>query len=239
MKSLQNAFRLSLCFFMMLAILPANAQRITGSGDVIKEDRSLSGFHSIEVSDGVDVYIEQGNKESVVVRADDNLVNMIETKVVGETLVIDAKGSYRKSKAFEVFVTLKDLNRLEAYGGSDVYGLSEMQLDELEIVMKGGSDLEMEITAQKMNCTLRGASDAQLKGSVDHLIVDARGASDLEAKRLIVNVCELEMSGASDAEVTVKEEIDAKASGSSDIYYRGNPKIVRQKAKGSSEIHGN
>ena len=205
----------------------------------MKKNRSLSGFHSIKVEDGVDVYIKQGNTESVTVKADENLVEMIKTEVDGQTLYISSKGSVYRSKAFDVYVVVKDLERLKAEDGSDVYSLSKITVDQLELTMKGGSDVEMEVEANTIQCDLVGGADAKLSGSVGHLIAKARGGSDLKAKHLSIDKCELDVRGGSDAWVKVNQEIDAQAYGGSDIYYTGDPKIIRQKAKGSSDIHSN
>ena len=48
-------------------------ERVRGSGHIITENRTASGFSSIEVSGAIDVYIKQDPTTSVKVEADDNI----------------------------------------------------------------------------------------------------------------------------------------------------------------------
>jgi hypothetical protein len=51
-----------------------STKAITGSGHVTTENRTVQGeFKSIEVSNAIDLIIEQSNKTEIIVTADDNL----------------------------------------------------------------------------------------------------------------------------------------------------------------------
>jgi hypothetical protein len=66
--------------------------------------------------------------------------------------------------------------------------------------------------------------------------VDASGGSDFKGYDLVAEVCELEASGASDIEITANREISARASGASDILYRGKPAVKEAKSSGASSV---
>ncbi|MEM9819619.1 MAG: head GIN domain-containing protein [Bacteroidota bacterium] len=240
MKNKSFLLRSLFCLFLAISIASVSAQRVEGNKNVVEQDREHTGFTSIEIERGVDLYLEQGNRTSVTVKADENLVDMIKTKVDGNTLKVTTtnKGIYNYESC-AVHVVVKDLNQIIATGGSDIYGVNTIQQNELRMRLTGGSDVEMELDLKTLHCKLTGGSDAEFKGQVNHMIVEARGGSDLEAKRLTVNKCELDVRGGSDAHVHVKEELDARATGASDIYYSGNPSVVHEKARGSSDIHSN
>lgn len=237
MKSNSINMRTFLCLFFAFCVSTTFAQSITGSKNVIKQNRSHANFVGIDIEDGVDVYIAQGSTEEVVVKADDNLIDLIKTEVKGNTLYISSVGRIHQAKALDVYVTVKNLDHLSARDGSDIYSLTKIQVEDLTLNMKGGSDLEMEVAGQKIDCILKGGSDADLVGQVNHLIVNTYGGSDLKAKKLIAQKCEVEARGGSDVYVNVKEEIDIKAFGGSDVHYYGEPKLVHQKAKGDSDIY--
>jgi hypothetical protein len=58
-----------------------NLKAITGSGHVTTENRTVQGeFKSIEVSNAIDLIIEQSNKTEIIVTADDNLQKNHTTK---------------------------------------------------------------------------------------------------------------------------------------------------------------
>jgi hypothetical protein len=66
-----------------------NIKSITGSGHVTTENRTVEGdFKSIEVSNAIDLIIEQSNNTEISVEADDNIQNSITTKVEDGVLII-------------------------------------------------------------------------------------------------------------------------------------------------------
>ena len=240
MKTISQAFRFfGLLLLCTLFSLSLSAQSISGSGNVVEKDRNISGFTAIQVSSGVDVHIKQGNSDKVIVKTDDNLQDRIKTELSGGTLKITAKGSIRKAKAFDVYITAKDLTEISASSGSDVEGDGTLAFDKLRLNMSSGSDVELSIDAKELHCELSSGSDADLDGKVGKLVVKASGGSDLKAKGLQVQDCKLRVSGGSDAFVNVNGDLDMEASGASDIHYSGSPSVVHSKASGASDIHGN
>jgi len=63
---------------------------ITGSGNVTKEVRNLTGFNKVTVARGLDCEIQQSDKFAVIVEADDNLHEGITTTVDHGVLKIDS-----------------------------------------------------------------------------------------------------------------------------------------------------
>lgn len=229
---LRKVFAFSLLIFAM-----GYTSAQTGSGHVVDQNRNLSDFSFIEVEDGIDVYLTPGSATTVMVKADDNLVDKIQTKVSGQVLSIEMSGSYRQAKKLEVHISLPKIAGIAASGGSDVYSTKRFDVSDLKLELSGGSDISFELNADKLYCTLSGGSDADLKGTVNVLKAQTSGGSDLKAKYLEIRKCELYASGGSDAYVWVKDQLEMEASGASDIYYRGQPNITRQRASGASDIH--
>lgn len=231
-------FTLFICVCLTTSGLFAQ-KSVTGNGNLKEENRSLSGFSAIEVSNGVDVFLSQGSTERVVVKADENLLDHVVTEVEGNVLKITTKGSIRKAKALDVYVTVSTLDRIKASSGSDVKTESALKVNALVVRMMAGSDLDMEINANELTCNLSSGSDADLSGKVGTLVIEANGGSDIEAKNLEANKCTIKASGGSDAHVHVTGDLEMEAYGASDISYSGNPNIVSSKASGGSDIHGN
>lgn len=63
-------------------------RKVTGSGQVARETRPVSGFTGVELQTVGDVTITIGEVESVVVEADDNLLPLLKTEVAGNRLLI-------------------------------------------------------------------------------------------------------------------------------------------------------
>ncbi|MBX2872027.1 MAG: DUF2807 domain-containing protein [Saprospiraceae bacterium] len=214
---------------------------IKGSGNVIEQNRNLSGFQNVKASSGIDVVIMQGSQDKVVVKADDNLADKITTRVDGNTLVlaVERNSSIRNAKSFKVLVTASNLKAIMSSGGSDVYSEGVIKADALNIKATGGSDVKMELAVKELTCNVSGGSDANLKGKAQYMTITALGGSDFEGKNLTAENCKLKVQGGSDAYVYVTGEISMEAHGASDIHYRGSPKVTYQKSSGGSDIYGN
>ncbi len=242
-KWIKPSFVFSLTAMLLLSFtLSAQwGNGVKGSGNVIEQNRNLSGFTGIKASSGIDVVIMQGSQDKVVVKADDNLADKITTKIDRDVLILGVakNSSIRNAKSFKVLVTAKDLKKLSASGGSDVYSDGSLTLDVFQLRASGGSDVKMELNVKDLDCRINGGSDANLKGKVQHLTVTAQGGSDFEGKGLVVENCEMKVQGGSDAYVYVTGELSMEAHGASDIHYKGSPKVTHQKSSGGSDIYGN
>lgn len=229
----------ALMLAVMLFSFSLSAQRTTGNGNVVEQNREVSSFDVIKVQKGIDLYITQGSPADLTVKADENILDQIVTRVDGNTLYLDVRGSVRNAKAMDVFVTLENLRELHASGGSDVFAEEGLKLKELKLFCSGGSDTKMRIEAETLHCNTSGGSDAVLSGKVNELIVESSGGSDFNAKNLEAVKCKIQASGASDAWVYATGEIDIEASGASDVHYKGGAKKISSRASGGADIHGN
>src|SRR5258705_808676 len=94
--------------------------------DTNAQKRNVSGYHAIEVSGGIDLYLSQGEKAVAVSASETKYRDHIKTEVKNGILKIWYEnknnlnldwGSNRKMKAY---VSFKNLDNLEGSGGSDI-----------------------------------------------------------------------------------------------------------------------
>jgi hypothetical protein len=202
--------------------------------------RNARGYHAIEISDGIDLYLSQSNEEAVAVSASSNEYrDKIRAEVVDGVLKIyyDRQGRWnlnwgnRKMKAY---VSVKSIDRLSASGGSDVLVDNELAAQKLSMHLSGGSDFKGKVNAQELNLIASGGSDVYISGHADQFKIEASGGSDVHGYEMITNVCTIQSSGGSDVHITANKEINAHASGGSDIYYKGSAVANSTKSGGGS-----
>ena len=217
------------CLFFLISVFLSHAQ--------VKETRNVAEFSKIEVSSGIDLILRQGDRANVVAEArSDEMLELILTEVEGNTLNIYSKQKMFQPGTRNVYVTFSDISGIKAGGGSDVNAETVIHVSDLEIIAHGGSDLSLEIKADKLKCTISGGSDADLKGEVTEFTSQASGGSDLKAKELVTEICNLEVSGGSDGYITVNGTLNVKAVGGSDVTYYGNAQIRNIDASGGSDV---
>ena len=105
-----------------------------------------------------------------------------------------------------------------------------------DLRLSGASELDGPVDFASMTGVLSGASDVSLSGRVGTLDLEASGASDFSILDLEVDVLRVNLSGASSAEVTVNDTIEAILSGASSLGYRGAPDVSNVDVSGASSI---
>jgi len=216
--------------------------------DVIKDPnaqpRSVESFTKIKVSNAFDIYLVQGDEAALAVSASNSeFRDKIKTYVQSGTLHIEfngdksfwnsLKGHKMDLKAYISFKSLEDLN---VSGACNLNLVDNISVEKLNIHLSGASDLKGKINARFLDIKLSGASDVRLSGVAENLKVSVSGASDFKGYELASNYCVADASGASSVQITVNKELNAKASGASDISYKGTGSITEIKTSGASDI---
>ena len=237
MKNLTTFNKLLLCFLFIMSTFTLSAQWGKNDANRIEEDREVGSFDAVSVGYGIDVHLHQSDKTSVSVKARKETMKHIVTEVKNGTLIIKIDNWKKRIRGgMDVTIHVPNLNKISASGGSDVYGKGNWEMDDLAISLSGGSDLEMELVANRLECNASGGSDIDLRGSADEIKINCSGGSDVEARKFMVRHCTVNASGGSDVEIHASESINASASGASDITYKGNPSKVKVHSSGSSDI---
>jgi len=203
--------------------------------------RNVSGFNAIRISGSIDVYLTQGNSEAVAVSAsEEKFRDRIKTEVVNGTLKIyydnEKFNLTTANRKLRAYVSVKEINRLEVSGASDLKISGILTASALQLNISGSSDLEGTLKVGDLRLVASGASDAKIKGSVTTLNVEASGASDIKGYDLTVDECTAKASGASDINLTVNKQISAQASGASSVYYKGDAVMKEVHTSGASSV---
>ncbi len=209
---------------------------IHGDGNVLKETRKISSFDGIEVSGAFDVILRQGATEEVTVEADANLLPVIRTEVVGGTLTIETKKPVEHVTVMKVYVTVKDLKRIDVSGAVDINTEGRITVPELSLDASGASDSKMDIAVQTLKLDCSGASKIKFSGSATNVSMDLSGASDIFAYDLLAETYDIDISGAGNAQLNVSKKIRAEISGAGSVKYKGSPTEVDQSVSGAGSI---
>ncbi len=210
---------------------------VKGNGNVQIEKRTLTEpFTAIHASEGLDVYLTQGDRQDITVEADENLLNIIVTEVVDNTLKIHCKENIGRSKSQKVMVTFSDISKIISTSGSDVYSTNTISVEQLELKSTSGSDMKVDVNTAILNCKSTSGSDLKISGKTDRLIAEATSGSDIKAENLIAQSSQVKATSGADITVNTQKELTAKASSGGDIRYYGNPEKVEKSDNVSGSI---
>src|SRR5690606_10509256 len=139
-----------------------------------------------------DVYLTQGDENKIMVEADENLHQYIETNVEDGMLHITTSENIGHSEAKKVHVTFKQLNNIEASSGAEVSSNSVMRSENLTLKSSSGAELNGEVFAKDLIAKTSSGADMEISGRASSLNADASSGSELDAKELLVINCSAE-----------------------------------------------
>lgn len=217
--------------FLMVATIAAFGQN--------KETRDVNDFDEVILRIGGKVYIKQGNKNEVIVEADDRTMERVETNVRGGRLSIETNGrrwsSSRGTGRVNVYITVKELNGVSISGSGDIIGQSVFKSDDFSASISGSGDIELEIDAKNVSARISGSGNMELSGSAEYTKLGMSGSGKYLAEDMKVDDYEISISGSGKSSVNAQENLDIRISGSGSVYYKGRPS-VNSSVAGSGKV---
>jgi anti-sigma28 factor (negative regulator of flagellin synthesis) len=210
---------------------------VYGNKNVEKKERTAGSFTGVKVSTGIDVYLTQGEKESIIVEADENLHEFIKTEINNGTLNIYSDANIRSAEMKRVYVTMKEINSVNATSAGDVIGETPVKTENLKLSASSAGDIKLEVYAKNIDGNVSSSGDLKLSGEADMLDIDLSSAGDMNAYNLKVREARVSVSSAGDADIYVTEKLIAHASSAGDINYRGDPKYVDAHSSSAGGVH--
>jgi hypothetical protein len=214
-----------LMFLLTIAILIScekdsfdfnNNECIDGSGMVVTESRDLGNFHSILNTVYADILITQGPVEDIIIEAQSNILEELETSVQNGQLIVETDRCIDIDQAIKIFITIPEIRKLSLIGVGDFIAENEFNIDDLEVLISGSGNVS-------------------LKGEATTLDITLTGVGDVRAYDMTVNICNVVITGVGNVEVFVNDKLDVTISGVGSVYYRGNP-IVNSTITGTGNV---
>lgn len=209
---------------------------VTGDRNVVTEERNIrESFDRIKVGQGIEVYITQDAKTSVIIKADENLHRLIKTEVRNGVLKISSKKNIRRAKSKRVYISNAIINGIEATSGSDVYTEDEITADIFDAHTSSGAEARIMVKAETVNSSSSSGAELKIKGRTKYHNANASSGSSIKAYGLQSKNATVKVSSGAAIDIFASESLTAKASSGGDIDYKGNPtSIDKRKSSGGS-----
>ncbi len=209
-----------------------------GNGVVTSETREITGdFTVVSASEGLDVYVTDGNEFEITVEADENIIDLIATDIKNDRLRIHAIENIGRATK-KVFVTLPEISGLKSSSGAHLSTENIIETDKLEIDGSSGANINIEMVASEVDIDASSGANLYLSGDADMVYVDGSSGANINAKKLISNNCQAEASSGANLSVNVSERLTADASSGGNISYSGEASVTKKKSV-SGSVHKN
>lgn len=188
---------------------------LPGSGVAASETRAVSGFTGVLVDGSTDLEIVAGEDFSVTLHADDNVLPLLVTEVVGTTLRISAKESYSAETQVRAVISMPTID---------------------EVIINGSGDVQVRgVSGARFRAKIGGAGDVVATGKVDVAVAEISGSGSIDFDDLVSTRAEVVVRGAGDVYVAASKELDVRIDGVGDVTYSGAPEVT-QKISGVGSV---
>ncbi len=217
-------------------VVPPDGTDIVGSGAVVAETRPVGGFDQIVLEGEGDVSIRSTGKDTLVVRTDDNLQQLIETVVEGRALILRKAEDVdlAPTDSIEYEVTVRELAGVTLAGAGSIT-VDEWTAENSRLALSGAGDIEVgKLEASTLAVEYTGVGSISIAdGSVGDQTVRLDGVGDYVADALATETASVDAAGPVSALVWVTDTLSIVARDGASVSYYGSP-VVTEALEGSS-----
>lgn len=212
---------------------------IEGSGNVTTEKRIVQGdFKSVEVSNAIDVVIEQSDKTEIIVEADDNLQKGITTKVENGKLIIACDyNSFTDVASKKVTVKMPIIEDLETSSAASITSVGTLKGENIHLHSSSASNINATVEADSINCDSSSGSSITINGMSLQLKTSASSGSTIEANDLLANEITADASSGGTIKVHPIVSLNAEASSGGAVNYNSVPKSIQKNTNSGGSIN--
>jgi hypothetical protein len=233
--------KISLLTAFVFALVSLHAQQIVGSGNLKQEVRQVGNITGVVANGSMEVTLLYGNDGSIKIEADDNILPNIESEVKDGVLHLKGKNkvNMRPKNKIKVVVSLTTLTRLALNGSGSIKGSGNFSNQgKTDIGISGSGLIELSFAnLSDLNLAVSGSGDLNLKsGQANSITAAISGSGNINASAVTSNNVTATISGSGDIRVLANKSLDARVSGSGNVYYKGVATNINSKTSGSGKV---
>jgi hypothetical protein len=233
---------------------------VRGSGHVVEEERTVGDLRGVELATIGTLHIEVGERESLHIQAEDNLLPYIQTIMRGETLVIDVQQgtSLRTTRPVDYTLTVVDLDSiaLSSSGNAEAPDLEsklftvqvsssgslqmgDLTCDTFRVTVSSSGDVSVgQVNGQRLEAELSSSGDLTVAGgTVEQQEIRISSSGHYTARNLQSQEADVRLSSSGSATIWVAERLTANLSSSGSLRYAGNPRSEVTTSSSGNVIH--
>jgi hypothetical protein len=199
----------------------------SGKGPSVTEYRTNTNFQKLDLRINADVEVIYDSISHIEIFAQQNIIDVIETKVKQSTLNIQLKNltSIRKHNNISIKVYTPNISDVYVNGSGSVTCNNFIDIERLDLSLRGSGKIAF-------NSNVINHTSAKINGSGDIYLTnnqfclygnfDIRGSGKIKAYSFLINEIDASINGSGTMEVFCSERLKGDISGSGKIYYKGN-----------------
>lgn len=177
---------LFLLVFSTTFLFGQKKEKIKGSKIVTLSVKKLESFENIDIEDNLEIYLVKADSASLEIEADDNLHDIINYTVLGNTLRINSLKDVYGEKKFSIRINYTDsLKLITAKHDTKLHALADIELNDITIKNYDNSRSFLNVKSKLFAIMLNDKSEAELNIKANNTTVEV--SKDAELKALIAS----------------------------------------------------
>lgn len=158
--------------------------KVRGTGDLVEKTLTLDKFTMLEIEGQADITVTYGPTQSVTVRAQKNILELLDFTVKDNKLVVGTKSNYSISSSKGINIDIVTPNAITSYsisGAADIT-ISGKPQNSLNVEIAGAAKLDAyDLEVENVTIDIAGAADCNVK-AIKTLSVEIAGTGNVSYK---------------------------------------------------------
>jgi hypothetical protein len=226
-------------FLVATSIQLSSCRKVVGDGPVVTQQRTTADFNGIEMAVPGEMYYTTGSHFSVEIKAQQNILDIIETHVSGNRLKVKVRDgvNIKSHEPVIVNITAPDVFYLAVNGSGSIKVLNEYHPANAELVVSGSGWIKMQqLVTGNLEARISGSGEIEAtNGSAAKEKLSISGSGKIDFLGIVADDVTTSTSGSGNMRVHAVSFLDCRISGSGEVRFKGNPKITSS-ISGSGKI---
>jgi hypothetical protein len=199
---------------------------IEGQGEIVESTVFPEDFDGIVSSIAATIYLTQGEKQEVVIQAQENIIENILLDVRNGIWTIEYDRWVRWAKPVKIFITMPDLTKAGITGSGAIIGETRFEgLTNLDLMISGSGNIDLDSDSEAIDLSISGAGRYNLAGKTEKLDILVSGSGSIDAFDLETIEAKVTISGSGNAYLDASDYLKVTITGSGSVFYEGNPDV--------------
>lgn len=207
------------------------------SGSIITEEIRMNDFSKIEVGEGINLVIKQGLSQQIIVETGANLINDVETTLVGDKLFLVDNNNCNYVRDYgitTVYVTSPNITEIRSNTQFEVRSDGILTFPSLTLISENftndsvaSGNFNLQVQNQEVNILFNNLSNLFISGTTDSFDISFPGGNArVEATGFEANTVSVFSRGSNDIVINPQLELSGDIYGTGDVIAVNRPALV-------------
>ena len=212
--------------FILLTLFGCDEDSICekGEGPIIREEILLPPIHSIKNNNVVDVYIQQGAEQKIIVEGQQDIIDLLNHSVNNGVWEIDFdRNCVYNFDGMKIFITIPEVRSLQTINEGNIYSSDTLVVEDISLLTNGRGKISLDAIARHIDARTESIGDIEITGLANTTTYTIRGGGNIRGFDLIADEADITIRRSGNVEITVMRNLKVLIDGSGDVYFKGSP----------------